>query len=126
MSEPLFRLPGDVEEQPRPGPVERLSADQARTLRQKTAISRGQHPLTYLGAVRHPDTLSEVYARGDARGRPLTCGTCRFRELHGAGNRTVAKCIWPPGTMAAPRFTSSASSDVRAWWPACTGHEAKP
>lgn len=126
MSEPLFYLPAGADEQPRPGPVEQLSADQARTLRQNTAIGQGRHPLAYFGADRHPDTLTEVYARGDAAGRALTCGTCRFRTLIQAGPRNFPKCTWPPESTAFPRWSGSASSDVRAWWPACTGYEAKP
>jgi hypothetical protein len=104
-----------------PAPRERLSADRARTERQRRDISTGAHPLWRIyPTVRHPDTLGKSYERDDERGKPLTCGSCVFRELYGAGNRTVGKCTARDGR---PRATQSASSDVRAWWPACRDYE---
>jgi hypothetical protein len=103
---------------------EDLSPDRRRTARQRELISRGHHPLAYLGAARHPDTRGLAYERTDRTGRDLTCGSCRCRELMGAGGRTVPKCT---GSVSGgwPRATHSAASDVRAWWPACTLFEAR-
>jgi len=102
-----------------------LSPDRRRTARQLELITRGHHPLAYLGAARHPETRGETYTRDDTRGRPLTCGTCAHRELFTPGARTVAKCTGS-NTGGWPRVTHSPSSDVRSWWPACMLWEAKP
>lgn len=110
-----------------PPEPEKVSADRARTERQRRVIERGGHPLhAVFPTSRHPDTLAETYRRDDPRPRLLTCGACKFRELMGAGNRTVAKCTvtrqagqHDDSRVVMPRATSSAASDVRAWWPAC-------
>lgn len=86
-------------------PVEKLSADRRRTLRQRADIQRGRHPLT--GSRLNPDP--------DA-----TCGNCRFRIVYGHHNRSYPKCTYGDGM---PRASHSAASDVRAWWPACRDHE---
>lgn len=103
-------------------PAERLSADRRRTARQRELISRGHHPLAFLGAARHPDTVGVAFERTDPRGRPLTCGSCAFRRLQFGGARDYPKCIRSPDDApdTAPRATGGAASDVRAWWPACT------
>ncbi|HZN76071.1 MAG TPA: hypothetical protein VFC00_30945 [Micromonosporaceae bacterium] len=70
-------------------PVEKLSADRRRTLRQATALAAGRHPLTR-GRL-HPDA-----APHDDRQAPgARCGTCRFREVIGYHNRSYGKCLWP-------------------------------
>jgi hypothetical protein len=99
---------------------EKLSADRRRTARQRELITRGHHPLAYLGAARHPDTRGLAYERTDPTGRDLTCGSCRFRRLQFGGARDYPKCIVPGDGSPMTRATSGASSDVRAWWPACT------
>jgi hypothetical protein len=115
---------GLFEMTPTPPPArERLSADRARTERQRLLISRGHHPLAYLGAARHPDTVGVAYERTDPRGRDLTCGSCRFRELFSTGNRTVPKCTASVSGAYLPRVQHSVSSDVRAWWPACRDYQ---
>lgn len=99
---------------------EKLSPDRRRTVRQRELISRGHHPLAYLGAARHPDTRGQAYERTDSAGRELTCGSCRFRELFSTGSRTVPKCTASVSGAYLPRVQHSVASDVRAWWPACT------
>lgn len=100
-----------------PEPVEKLSADRRRTLRQRADVDAGRHPLT--------------------RGRlsadeGATCGSCRFRLSVPYHNKSYPKCIWRRNDVDAatyesntpPPFVShSASSDVRAWWPGCANHE---
>lgn len=88
-----------------PEPVEKLSADRRRTLRQRADVERGRHPLT--GGRLIDDQSAK-------------CGNCRFRVLFGHHDRAYPKCTHGDG---APRATHSASSDVRAWWPGCTDHE---
>jgi hypothetical protein len=100
-----------------PDPPETLSADRRRTLNQQRRIDNGRHPLEPVWPTyRHPDTRGEVYTREDPKGRPLTCGTCRFRELLGYHVRSYPKCVQGD---TAPRATHGAASDVRGWWPAC-------
>ena len=113
MTEPLF----DIEPiaLPAPEPVERLSADRRRTLRQRSDVERGIHPLTGFRIHDDPDR---------------TCGNCRFREVLRYHRRGYPKCLHP-GAMGAdeyekygpPRVSHSASTDVRAWWPGCRDHE---
>jgi hypothetical protein len=109
-----------AEPAPEPAPTEKLSPDRRRTMRHAEMIAAGAHPLG-AGVYRHPATTGELYAAGDQRARPHTCGSCRFRELFGAGNRTVPKCTYGDGM---PRATHSAASDVRGWWPACRDYTA--
>lgn len=104
----------------------RLSADRKRSLRQLEAIRRGGHPLglVFIGRIsRHPDTIGLTYDRDQPRGRPLTCGTCRWRSQ--AGLHTWPKCWWWDDTSKpGVRVTASACTDVRAWWPACRQYDA--
>lgn len=96
-----------------PEPVENLSADRRRTLRQRADIERGRHPLTG----------SRLTAN------PATCGNCRFRSVTRWHNRAYPKCYYEPPNWDVermrgwPRVTHGVSSDVRAWWPGCTDHE---
>lgn len=105
---------------PEPAPADKLSADRRRTERQRLLISRGQHPLGFLGVTRNPKTRGLSYERTDPAGRDFTCGSCKFRETSRPGARTIAKCVWTSDGKWFPRVTSSVASDVRAWWPACT------
>lgn len=91
-------------------PVEKLSPDRRRTMRQRAQVKAGFHPLT--GSKTHPEWG--------------TCGDCRWRVLAPHHNRTYPKCAHPLTDsgdvyeMLGPqRATHSAASDVRAWWPAC-------
>jgi hypothetical protein len=96
-------------------PVEKLSAGRRLTLRQKTDVERGIHPLT----------RQRIHEGADRK-----CGNCRFRVLFGYHNRTYPKCVWT-GSLGAdvvekygpPRVSHSQASDVRAWWPGCRDHE---
>lgn len=95
-------------EPPAPVPVEKLSADRRRTRRQKEAIARGVHPVTRLPL--HSDPAAK-------------CGTCALRSAFGHGARSYQKCTLdaPDGNIyAGPFVSSSAATDIRAWWPGCT------
>jgi hypothetical protein len=86
---------------PPPEPVENLSADRRRTIRQKADVVRGVHPLM------------------KTRVRPElgTCGGCVHRLLtYTNGNRK-----WPKCEIAG--ITHGAGSDCRSWWPACDRYE---
>jgi hypothetical protein len=96
----LFHVDSVVPEQE---PIEKLSADRRRTLRQKADVSVGRHPLT----------------RGKARPDLGTCGDCRFRVIYSRFPRIYPKCVGHGGIYD----TRSAASDVRAWWPACERFE---
>jgi hypothetical protein len=112
----------DMDPVPLPPPPEKLSADRRRTIRQRETIAAGRHPLeTVWPTYRHPETRGETYTPDDPRGRPYTCGSCRFRALLDYHRRTYAKCVEDD---TAPRATHGAASDVRAWWPACRDYEA--
>jgi hypothetical protein len=90
---------------PEPEPVEKLSADRRRTLRQHADVERGRHPLTGGRLAADPDAK---------------CGNCAHRHVYGHHDRSYPKCTYGDGM---PRATHSAASDVRAWWPGCTDHE---
>lgn len=89
--------------EPHPDPLARLSPDRRRTARQHQQVADGIHPLT----------------QGQARPELGTCGDCAHRRMRGA----FPKCHADPA-----RLTHSASTDCRAWWPACGQFEpaAKP
>jgi hypothetical protein len=65
-----------------PAPVERLSTDPKRTLRQHADLAAGRHPLTR-GPVRQP--------AGE------TSGSCAYREMRNGGNRSYPKCVYLDG-----------------------------
>lgn len=116
--EPLF--PGY--DPPTPEPVENLSADRRRTLRQQQAVSNGQHPLT--GGRLHP--LASTFRTSDSpKSDPFTCGSCYFRVVLSYHGGAYPKCVFDPRRSADntldmyARVSHSAATDVRAWWPAC-------
>ena len=78
------------------------SRDRRRTAGQRTAVAEGRHPLT--GGRTFPD-------RG-------TCGTCVHRYLVSWHAKRYPKCEHYGETHGA-------STDVRAWWPACSQHEPR-
>lgn len=92
-----------------------LSADRRRTLRQQADITAGRHPLT-----RGPLHLEakRTATRDDPRGRPLTCGTCVFRQLFRWHDDTYPKCVSHDRVFV----THAAATDVRRWWPACPAY----
>jgi len=103
---------------------EAISADRRRTLRQKQAVDLGGHPLGIVidGIRRHPETLGQAYAANDPKARSLTCGSCIHRVLMGYHTADYPKCN--AGGIA--RISHGSGTDIRAWWPACTDHEAAP
>lgn len=106
VTEALFDIGEPVTE-----PTEKLTADRRRTLHQRALIDVGVHPITRRQM--HPDP-------------ERTCGNCRFRSTGSPLNgRSYPKCLWPnPEGRQYPRATRGAATDVRAWWPGCTDHEA--
>ena len=92
---------------PRPDKPD-LSADRRRTLRQAADIKAGRHPLTR-GPL-HP-AADRTAHRDDGKHLPYRCGSCVHRVDRG----------WPKCDLST--MTSSAASDVRAWWPACPQYE---
>lgn len=98
-------------EPPQEPPTEPLSADRRRTQRQAGLIAIGIHPLTkqqiHPLASRHRDADSP-------KSDPFTCGSCYFRQVLDYHNRAYPKCV-----KAQHFVTHGASTDVRAWWPAC-------
>lgn len=93
-------------------PVEDLSADRRRTLRQQAQIAAGVHPLTR-GPIHR---LASRHRDADAPKRdPFTCGSCWFRSPQAGVSGTYQKCTADDGA----RITRGPGSDVRAWWPAC-------
>jgi hypothetical protein len=103
----------------------RLTPQQLLTIRQKERISRGVHPLAHTA-----DT-------GPLKLGPegMTCGDCKHRVP--AANRSYPKCHYgaaerlvPNAGRAVtrvhyPRVSSSAQTDCRKSWPACTDFEPK-
>lgn len=126
-STPFYVAPPE----PPPSAAEGLSADRRRTLRQREDIAAGRHPLTR-GPL-HELSLGAHAQPGD-KGLPFTCGSCSFRELIDYHNRTYPKCLrdltYGGHDAATVRLdqvknaTHGTATDVRAWWPACTGYEA--
>lgn len=105
--QPVDQTPVEVREQ--------LSAGRRLTLRQKTDVEHGRHPLT----------------RGRLAGNGETCGSCAHRVLAGHHSRTYPKCALgiDPATEPldkAPYANHSQATDCRAWWPACIDWQARP
>lgn len=86
--------PGEFED-PETGKTHKLSADRARTLRAKTRIANGYHPLGL--RLREPS--------GE------TCGACKHLRVKEYAGRYF-KC-------ALARDTKGPATDVRKKWPAC-------
>jgi hypothetical protein len=113
--EPLFAVEPALEERLRerdrilmmpkgrvPRDPDALSYGQRLTLRQRDDVKAGRHPLA--GEPAHPELG--------------TCGGCTFKQV--GGPHGWNKCLEP----GSPR-TSSQSTDVRAWWPACPRFQPK-
>jgi len=121
MADTLFDLPADavvIRE-----PVEKLSADRRRTLRQAATVAKGWHPL---GGRLHAEAAPVVDRSAPGR----RCGNCWYRRLtYTNGNRQWPKCHVDieNATDAEPRpvslrLTHGAATDCRGWWPGCTQH----
>lgn len=94
---------------------EPLSADQRRTKRQHEQVAAGRHPLT--GGPIHP--LASRHRDPTApKTDPFTCGSCWFRSSTAWRAGVYPKCWADDGRRA----THSATTDVRAWWPACPSY----
>lgn len=105
--EPLF---GGYEP---PAPVDEpeLSAGQRLTLRIAAKVATGVHPL--MKGPLHPDATPQTTA---AQPLGLCCGSCAHRAP--GGFHQWPKCEIGPQSR-------SATTDVRAWWPACPRHTPK-
>jgi hypothetical protein len=134
----LFDEPGRTAD----APPETLTPGERLRRAQATKIRNGLHPLSGDGRGRaiirlHPDASRDP---DDRAGPGPRCGDCRFREQVHGGARSYPKCTIgttvtpspagdPPGSAAGvitkygPRVTHGETTDVRAWWPACTDHE---
>lgn len=117
----LFELPAGAR-LPTAGPAERLSPDRRRTLRQRTLIAQGRHPM---GGRLH----IEAAPGDDLKAEGRRCGNCWYRRLVDWNCRTYPKCFLgvrnPTDSDPYPiqdRIAHSAATDVRAWWPGCTEH----
>lgn len=109
-----------------------LSPDRRRTLRQQDDIAAGRHPLTR-GPL-HPFAVAVIASPDAPKGAPFTCGSCRFRQTITHHNKTYPKCLrdltyggHDAATVSLDRVVNVSrgiATDVRAWWPACTGYEA--
>lgn len=112
MTEPLFE---GFEPEPQPHKDPDLSADRRLTLRQQVDIRKGTHPLTH-GPL-HQGADRNV-TKDDGSRRPLTCGTCKFREIFQWHNKSYPKCTAHDRVF----LKHSTQTDVRAWWPACPSY----
>lgn len=92
-----------------------LSPDRRLTLRQQADIRSGIHPLTH---GRLHDQGDRAATRENGSRKPLTCGTCVFRQLFQWHNQTYPKCA----SHDRKYLKHSAATDVRAWWPACPNY----
>lgn len=101
----------------RPSEQADLSADRRRTLRQAERIADGIHPLT--GGPLH-ELASRFRDAAAPKDDPFTCGSCYFRANLGYHNSSYPKCtLGTTNERPGPYMTHGASTDVRAWWPAC-------
>jgi hypothetical protein len=100
---PLFDDIPDSD-RPTPEPVEKISPDRRRTLKQRALLDAGIHPLT-----RAPLLPAE---------HGLTCGDCWRFDVHEWRNRTYFKCEL--------NVTHGAATDIRKSWPACTRYLPPP
>jgi len=131
VTETLFPGYEPEEREPRPSEDMTLSAGRRLTLRQAEMVADGIHPLTR-GPL-HP-LASRNRDASAPKGDPFTCGSCYFRKVAQYHDRAYPKCCLPGPVRVyrkgkdgwrwetvggAPRATHSATSDVRAWWPAC-------
>lgn len=113
---PLFDLPSWATIEPEP--IEKVSADRRRTLRQAAVLARGYHPL---GVKLH----AQAAPVDDRRAPGRRCGNCRFHSSDGVGGvaGTYPKCFWGADERGAPRASRGPATDCRAWWPGCLDHE---
>jgi hypothetical protein len=115
----LFDVPPEAYVIP-PEPEE-LTRGERRKRLVATRIATGIHPLGR-PVLLHADANRDP----EDRATGPRCGTCVFRVLLSHHDKTYPKC-WYPSTTSYPhpRDTHSDSSDIRAWWPACSGWQPK-
>lgn len=120
----------EVDDSARTRPKEPLTRTQQYHRRVARRIGGGYHPLgepIRLHPLAPRDLDSQEAKRSDADGP--RCGTCRFRvQIELQSCRRVPKCHLPSvigGRETYPRDTASETSDVSAWWPACTSWERR-
>ncbi|PZG04387.1 hypothetical protein C1I95_33300 [Micromonospora craterilacus] len=97
-----------------PAPVEKVSADRRRTLRQAAALAAGRHPLG-LALGRHLPLHPDAPPADDRQAAGPRCGSCWHRQVLGHHNRSYGKCTADDGG----RISNGAGTDVRRWWPGC-------
>lgn len=116
----------EVDQDPKlviPPPQQKQSRTAAEHRKVARRIGTGIHPL---GEPIHlhpeaPRDLDNAEAKASESSGPR-CGTCRFRRKSGAW----PKCHLPTkigDREVYPRISGAESSDVAAWWPACTSWE---
>lgn len=107
---------------PPTSPPSRTAAEHRKVARR---IGTGIHPLGEPIRL-HPDAprdLDAAEAKASTSAGPR-CGGCVFRQKSGQW----PKCYLPTkigDRDVYPRLSGSETSDVAAWWPACTSWEAK-
>lgn len=110
----LFELPPGA--QIHTEPVEPLTRGERMRALHERRIAQGAHPLAGIVPLAlHPDAPRDHYSPGPR------CGGCRWRQTTWHHSRTFPKCHVQDGLFA----THSETSDVRAWWPACTHYQPK-
>lgn len=100
----------DVTPGPVPEPVEQLSPDRRRTLRQRQRLERGIHPMKPVPL--HPD--APRVTRANEPGDGPRCGACA--HLYRRGDWLKCERVGATG---------GAGSDMRRWWPACPEWEPR-
>ncbi len=118
----LFEIPDGARVE-KPPPTPKTPGELMRA-RQADRLSRGIHPLSRPGWPPIP-LHKDAAPAADKTAPGLRCGGCKWREALGYHNRTYPKCLLPDSSGQPDRATHSDTSDVRAWWPACNGYEAK-
>lgn len=122
----LFGLPDDYEP---PKPKDKPTRTQQYHRRVAKRIGSGEHPLG--GGLRLADGAPRDLDAAEAKrstSKGPRCGSCRFRKLMSVGNQRVPKCRLPSRYGDGVRYlrdTASETSDIAAWWPACTDYEEK-
>jgi hypothetical protein len=124
----LFDLPPGTPDAPE---LDGLSAARRRTLRQRMMLERGLHPLSAVQTAGKIQLHPQAAPAGDREAPGRRCGSCVFRRQVAWRDYSQPKCWYGLAQLDAasmyleqlPRVAHSASSDVRAWWPACTEHE---
>lgn len=119
----LFHI--DVNPKLAPTPNSRPSRSAAEHRKVARRIALGEHPLgrpIYL----HADAPRDL-DYGESQHSTSTgprCGSCVYRQQHGG----YPKCLLPSrygDRITYPRASGSETSDIAAWWPACTSWEGK-